>query len=270
MFSRQDPWHNDGDLVLVCHNAGFRVHLDVLAASCNVFRYMAEMPQPREGCSEVFDGIPVVRLQDTVEDLTCFLHWIYELRYQKINSLIRIRFSMLMFHVLPRCSSTAPASLDFASASSLLRLGTKYDAPLMRQRVIDLFTSLYPSTSDAWARRDTTRPFPPAPNELSSTLALALAHDVQTLLPSLLYAACKLPLPEATSELLALPVHPTTVQDLYARFLRGRQALYRAELQALLSHLRPSFTQPKCRGRSNSDAVSLHSDTFRPGWNGSR
>ena len=79
-FSRQIIWHDDGDILLVCAHHGFRVHLDILAAQSNVFRHMADIPQPCHEDHETYHGCPVIRLQDTLEDLKRFLEAIYELQ----------------------------------------------------------------------------------------------------------------------------------------------------------------------------------------------
>ncbi|KAI0085764.1 hypothetical protein BDY19DRAFT_908759 [Irpex rosettiformis] len=228
-FLTQVPWHNDGDIVLVCDDTSFRVHLDVLAAQSDIFRHMAEMPRPRQEYCETYQGCPVIHLQDTPEDMKCFLEAIYELQFSPST------------HV---CTCA-----DFATASSLLRLGTKYDARLVRQRAIDVFASVYPCTSDAWSRRDVIRQFPTFAGELHSTLALAISNDVYSLIPSILYTAAKLPPPDAVSELAKLPmsVDSGTEQDLFRRYMTGRQALHRAEAAAMMSYLSPSFTLPQCR-----------------------
>lgn len=121
-----------------------------------------------------------------------------------------------------------------------------------------MFASVYPCTSDAWSRRDTIRQFPPFSRELCATLALALTNNVQSLIPAILYTAAKLPPPEAISELSELSeihsntlqtsvsVAPEIAQDMYRRYMMGRQALHRAEVAAMMSYLSPSFTQPKC------------------------
>ncbi|KAI0698366.1 hypothetical protein BC835DRAFT_1413141 [Cytidiella melzeri] len=249
-FSKQTPWHNDGDIVLICADVGFRAHLTVLAAQSSIFRHMSEMPQPRQECLETYDGCPVVRLQDTVQDIKCFLEAIYELQSG-----------------LSQATLTFPC-IGFASASSLLRLGTKYDAPLVRDLAISTFASVYPSTNDAWLKRDNIRQFPPFAGELRAILTLAIENDVDTLIPSILYTLSKLPPPEATSELLSLPIDPTTVQDLRRRYLTGTQALHRAETKALLSYISPSFAQPKCQGL-RSAAICGAANSFKaPGSSG--
>lgn len=81
-FSKQVMWHDDGDIVLVCGgSAAFRVHLDVLAAQSNIFKHMAQIPQPRQVCYETYQDCPVIRLHDALEDLQRFIKAIYELQW---------------------------------------------------------------------------------------------------------------------------------------------------------------------------------------------
>lgn len=152
--------------------------------------------------------------------------------------------------------------LDFTTASALLRLGTKYDAISIRCRAINVFASVYPCSSDAWSRRDTLRYFPPFEGELGATLALAIQNDVQSLLPSIFYAASKLPPPDVLSELLALELHPGVIKDLCARFVAGRETLRQAEVKLVLRFFNPSFTRPRC-SNLNSDTVRLQLNAAR-------
>ncbi|KAI0339389.1 hypothetical protein BDW22DRAFT_589326 [Trametopsis cervina] len=208
-LSRQ-IWHHDGDSV--------------------VFGHMADMPQPQscDACpgAGVYEGCPLIALQDSPADMAWFLEATYQLH----------------------CCAAAPSlPVTFARASALLRLGTKYGADAVRRRAIDILASVYPCTNDAWLRRDAIRQFPPFVGELGATLTLAIEHDVHSLLPSILYTAAKLPPPDVISEIQGLALHPEEVRGLITRYLAGRTALCRAEANSVMGFLTPYFTNPKCK-----------------------
>ena len=74
-----DLWYKDGSVVLVTEKTAFRVHTTILAANCEVFRDMANIPQPSDGDgSEMYEKCPVIRLGDTATDMKHFLQALYD------------------------------------------------------------------------------------------------------------------------------------------------------------------------------------------------
>ena len=108
---------------------------------------------------------------------------------------------------------------------------------------MNIFASAYPSTYAEWRRREEERLFPPFPGELGALLTLALQNDVQSLLPTMFYAACKMCPTDALSEFLGLDLHPTIVRELCCKFLAGRDKLRQAETSLILAFITPSFTR---------------------------
>lgn len=74
-----DLWYSDGSIVLVAESTAFRVHTSILGQNCEVFKDMTRIPKPEtvDETEEVFEGCPVVRLQDSTADLEHFLKAIY-------------------------------------------------------------------------------------------------------------------------------------------------------------------------------------------------
>ena len=71
-FARDEQfWFDDGSIVLVAQNIGFRVFRSLLAAQSTVFADMLTSGSPTVG--EVYDGCPVVRLSDSPHDLRYLL-----------------------------------------------------------------------------------------------------------------------------------------------------------------------------------------------------
>lgn len=60
-------WLEDGNLILVAGNIGFRVYRGLLATQSEVFRNMVSAAEPA-GCDNV-DGCPVVSLSDSPENV---------------------------------------------------------------------------------------------------------------------------------------------------------------------------------------------------------
>jgi hypothetical protein len=90
-----DLWFpTDTVIVIRAENKIFRVSGGILAARSSVFRDMSSFPQPKGGDTEQMDGIPIVRLHDSADDVEVFLRAIYDSRYVirvfAIRSRIRI------------------------------------------------------------------------------------------------------------------------------------------------------------------------------------
>lgn len=60
-------WLDDGNLVLIARNTGFRIYRGLLAAQSEVFRDMFASSSPSTG--ECHNGCPVVYMSDSPEDL---------------------------------------------------------------------------------------------------------------------------------------------------------------------------------------------------------
>lgn len=71
-------WVDDGNVVLVAEDMGFRVHRGVLAGHSEVFRDMFSVPQPDTATQQLIDGCTVVRIPDEApEPLAFVLNVIY-------------------------------------------------------------------------------------------------------------------------------------------------------------------------------------------------
>ncbi|KAL0947784.1 hypothetical protein HGRIS_013858 [Hohenbuehelia grisea] len=88
----QDVYYEDGNIVLAVKSEEedddgsmvqmttyFRVHQSILAQHSQVFRDMFAVPQPTAADQDdAYDGLPVVHLHDTPEDLKAFLQCLYD------------------------------------------------------------------------------------------------------------------------------------------------------------------------------------------------
>jgi hypothetical protein len=76
-----DVWFEDGTLVVRAETTVFRVYRGILASQSEVFKDMLAFPQPDDPEAEAFDGCPVVRVQDSAEDMSCFLRVLHDTKY---------------------------------------------------------------------------------------------------------------------------------------------------------------------------------------------
>jgi len=72
----EDLWFDDGNIVIIAENIGFRVYRGILSKKSELFKDLFTLPQP-EG-SEAIDGCPVVRLQDSAADWGRFLSALFD------------------------------------------------------------------------------------------------------------------------------------------------------------------------------------------------
>ncbi len=74
-----DIWFEDGNIVLISEQSGFRVHKGLLTRHSEVFRDMFLMPQPPPTEEESFEGCPTVRLvDDRSEEVATILAILYD------------------------------------------------------------------------------------------------------------------------------------------------------------------------------------------------
>jgi len=222
-FARNpDLWYNDGSIVLVAETFGFRVHTSILAATCVAFRDMAVIGQSK--CEETFEGCPVVRLQDSAADVGHFLKSIYGI-------------SRLCAHT----------KTTFPVVAGILRLSTKYQAHHLRQMCIKILHTAFPSTLEAWDHRHTRTLIPPFEGELGAVIALAMENDVEIILPGAFYTASRSTVTEVTNVFQKTAFKASVLEEVYVRWITGRDAFLRAEVQYILAFMKPDFVRPHCR-----------------------
>ncbi|KAH9932275.1 uncharacterized protein B0H18DRAFT_987382 [Fomitopsis serialis] len=160
----EEIWYEDGTVILVVRNIGFRVYRGLLAERAEIFRDLFSIPQPPD--SQLVFGCPVVHLSDTAVAFKEFLNaLICEKRY------------------IPE------DDLQLNNLAYRIRLAHKYGAENLLRVSIQELQKLYPAglvssglaTQDHWTPR--------------AIIAVNLADLTNTpsILPSALYACCQLP-----------------------------------------------------------------------------
>ena len=63
----KELWFDDGNIVLIARDVGFRIFRSLLAKQSPVFSDMFASANPRAG--EDYDGCPIVHISDSPEDM---------------------------------------------------------------------------------------------------------------------------------------------------------------------------------------------------------
>ncbi|VDC03440.1 unnamed protein product [Peniophora sp. CBMAI 1063] len=150
-------WFEDGNVILICDQTGFRVHRSLLSLHSSVFRDMFDVATPGDDLSE---GIPVVHLSDDPFKIAKFLGFFY-FRDE------------IPTHIGP--------VLDFFEISS------KYDVPLIRDLCVANLRRAFPDTLSSFQDARTYRN-DELDMDLTSSLRcvnLANAQGLHLLLPAM-------------------------------------------------------------------------------------
>ncbi|KAH8823246.1 hypothetical protein DL96DRAFT_1502436 [Flagelloscypha sp. PMI_526] len=114
-------WYEDGGIVLRAGNRLFRVYRGILIQQCEVFKDMFTVVQPSVSEEDMYDGCPLILLQDDVDEMEWFLKAIFDSRS------------------LPNPED----GFDYRQLSSILRLSHKYDNAGLKRRTLQQFTASF-------------------------------------------------------------------------------------------------------------------------------
>ncbi|KAH9932309.1 uncharacterized protein B0H18DRAFT_987525 [Fomitopsis serialis] len=165
-FTRdEDFWYDDGSIILIAQDVGFRVYRGLLVKLSEIFRDLFTVPQPPHG--QLVCGCPVVHLPDTAASLREFLEaLLHGKRYVPEDD----------------------GELDHLSYR--IRLSHKYGIEYLLKESIQQLQALFPTRFDDWADLNPSGPY----SALRAITAVNLARltDTPSILPSAIYACCQL------------------------------------------------------------------------------
>ncbi|KLO10992.1 hypothetical protein SCHPADRAFT_831748 [Schizopora paradoxa] len=173
-------WYEDGNVVLKTDEHLYRVHKSVLSRHSTVFKDMFDVAEDGEGetkdaaesKSVMYEGLPLVALDDGDEDVFNFLSTLYSRSFFRMHQ--RTTLSILV---------------------SLSRMSTRYNASEIRTELIAHLAQIYPDTLAKYEAQRWNTLFERPPHDLEfHLLALARRCDAHILLPSLFYTCASLPL----------------------------------------------------------------------------
>ncbi|KAH8113883.1 hypothetical protein DFH11DRAFT_1743985 [Phellopilus nigrolimitatus] len=133
-------WLSDGNIILAAAAKElpnrvimFRVHKSILALQSQIFADMFSLPSPdgSQDADDNYDGIPVVSMPDSAEEIECMLNVLYN-----------------------------PATLHFekffpntpSQVEGILAMATKYEMREVRKRVVAHVEADWPHTLEEWDR----------------------------------------------------------------------------------------------------------------------
>ncbi|KAM5539624.1 hypothetical protein V8D89_006733 [Ganoderma adspersum] len=165
----EEFWFDDGSIVLVAGNTGFRVYRALLAAQSTVFTDMLSSgPDAEETC----DGCPVVHLSDSPEDVAHFLRVL-----------------------LPKSQRTLFSrdfSFSFHQISAIIRLAHKYHVQDVLDQAIASLQEYFTSSFDAWESRIGQAAIKVRSQQAIGIVNLARLVDRPSLLPIAFYKCATL------------------------------------------------------------------------------
>ncbi|KAI0316165.1 hypothetical protein OF83DRAFT_1292934 [Amylostereum chailletii] len=191
-----DLWLSDGAIILrtsqrVKGSTGvtqtlYKVHKSTLAMHASFFRDLFDGPQTAlETASEQYEGLPMMDMPDDAQDVDDFLKALYFPDH---------------IHRHGRHSSGAPFWSTFPGMyRGTLRLAKKYDAPKIRQVIVDAVKKEWPTELRYWDKRQSVaqedkvsilksklkhRVVYPEP---AHTIRLAAEHGIPEVLPTAYY-----------------------------------------------------------------------------------
>ncbi|KAH9829579.1 uncharacterized protein C8Q71DRAFT_843674 [Rhodofomes roseus] len=186
-FRRDETyWYDDGNIIFVAQNVGFRVYKGILAAKCEVFRNMFSLPQPAQDSGPggsrdtVLYGCPVVHVTDTAGE-----------------------FRMLLDSLLNGMEIIRGGGCRFDDVANAVRVAHKYDVRQLYADSMKRLQECYPTKLNDWDDLGSFSPlrFGSTDDEdevdargTQAIVAVTLARLTEThsLLPAALYECCQL------------------------------------------------------------------------------
>ncbi|KAI5117805.1 hypothetical protein M0805_004565 [Coniferiporia weirii] len=201
----------------------FKIHKFQLAANSDVFSSMLELPTSPNNVNETYDGVPLVAMSDSaeeVEDLLRMLYKPWEIKIRQYNPNTCIRLE------------------------NVLAMSTKYQFTSIRDYIVFHLEADWPTTLTEWDMFEARIKMMSGNRDLfsnddlpepASALSLARKYDVKSILPAVYYDLSRFrPLDdwddkEASDELIEIDLPPY-----FGRRVARWQLLSKKDLMSLL------------------------------------
>ncbi|KAI0831751.1 hypothetical protein BC628DRAFT_1349625 [Trametes gibbosa] len=212
-------WFEDGNIVLLCRDAAFRVYRGLLTRHSVIFRDLLAMAQP--STSETMESCPVVHISDAPDDL----------RY-----LLRVLCGIRKFPAIPG------ERMEFAELAALVRMSHKYHVEDLHSRAMHHLKLYFTNDLSVWdaAGVDGNAFVHVTPPDAITAISLARLTHAESVLPTALYLCCQL-----DGELSAGVERPDgSTERLDGKdlelVLRGRTELVRASTRGACTICKPT------------------------------
>jgi hypothetical protein len=157
-----DVWYEDGTIILRANDILFRVYKGILSSQSTVFKDLLSVPQPSD--TPIYDGCPVVTVQDSSADLEPFLRALHEWDFTEQNH-------------------------KFQTILSILSLGSKYCVDrLISWAVRPILYRFAPTTLEEYLSAADKSPFFDI-RDLITLINLARRCDIPEILPVAFFEA---------------------------------------------------------------------------------
>ncbi|TFY79926.1 hypothetical protein EWM64_g4085 [Hericium alpestre] len=195
-FSRTSSefWFDDGSIIIVCGDTGYRVHKGVLAFNSAVFKDMFAHGDADPSCNEMLDGCVVVRLDDESDDMLKLLRALYSRKW------------VLMLFLPPpdilktRCRfARGKTVITFELLNSLLKLSTKYAFDELRSELVEHLILMFPSERADYAQ-DKARTILPADYDPAIAVEFGISYNIPAITPTACFEVALWSLPKLLDE----------------------------------------------------------------------
>ncbi|KAF5393199.1 hypothetical protein D9757_000531 [Collybiopsis confluens] len=221
---------SDGNLALLAQNFYFLVHQGLVCRHSPVLRAAVDAIQSTSAL--YLEDRPVIQLQDSSEDILCFLLALYD-------GISEIQFT----------------ADSFVAVSALIRLATKYQVYRLRKELLRGLSLVWPSSLASWDAREGAmmrpdnvyepRAFAPHPILI---INLARSVDAHELLPAAFYDLSRCSISHIAAGYAASErqdCHQLSEEDLF-NLLKGREDASRFFSTFLVNQLEGRQPSPDC------------------------
>lgn len=182
-------WFDDGNIIIQAEGTIFKVYRGVLAAHSSVFKDMLSIPQPSSEGLSAIEGCAVVHVSDTAADITIVLEALCLRGYVQSRAFKSIRLLKLVYATTCR-HGTIYEALNFKVVAAFIRIGKKYDIPILRNEGLKRLSYEYPSDFNRYCDHDPwSRIFKDDHINIAAA-NLAREQNLLWVLPVALYRVC--------------------------------------------------------------------------------
>lgn len=155
--------------------------------------------------------------------------------------------------------------------AGVLRLSTKYDVQYLRRRALQHLAVTFPTTLDAWHKRDKIRTIPPLDNTPFAALQLAREFDLAWIVPSIMYCISSHPLVKSIegANFCGEKLHLTLEDQRYALLGREKLLMLQNRYSLSLSMTSPDVfleAEETCRGDGKCTMTRHKIPDIITGW----
>ncbi|KAI0784158.1 hypothetical protein C8Q75DRAFT_397623 [Abortiporus biennis] len=240
-------WFDDGTIVIRAEDTLFRVYAGQLSRCSAVFKDTFSLPQPPLGddANEVYEGTPLVVLNDSAADMEAFLLAIFD-----VQCCLKIEDNVVFDNI--------------CSFASILRISTKYEAAMIRSQVLrsclKAFPYSWPTPKKSCFFLEgylfTTNRAMCNSGKIFAFANVARETESNLLLPFLLFLCCRFELPLILDGAISSGEHAILNPENMRSVLVGRRVLEHHALTDLATKL--SSHNADLPGHDDNFSTGIH------------